>query len=384
MSKILIVDDSPTQLIMYKMALKKAGYDVVTANNGIEAINMAFKEIPDLIVSDIIMPEINGYVLCRLLKNDPLMTLTPVVLLSSLGQQHDKFWGLEAGADEYLVKEADTSKLTDSVAKLLKNKPKGADAAAKVLKTGEEGSSISGKIYEMLDKLLFEHTVSNKIRDIFKYAYNSVQLLQSLFELLKSLVDYSIAGIALKTDAENFLTFDVQYPISKSVLHRIMQRNLEGENANDYDLEIFNRGNIISGEENVNMASAIVEPIIFNDEWRGFISVHSVKSAFFDEQTEKIMKISAKELTNLIQVISKMKEIDSLKAEFASMVVYDINKPLSESIEMLQHMLSGKISGQLSDDQKDAIKTSLMQITQAMDISEDISSSLHKIYADKL
>lgn len=383
MAKILIVDDSPTQLIMYKMAIKKAGYDVITAENGIEGINTAYNQMPDLIVSDIIMPEINGYVLCRLLKNDPVNAHIPVILLSSLGQQHDRFWGLEAGADAYLVKEADTSKLTETIADLLEKIPNGAGAAAKVLKKGDETDNISGKIYKILDNLLFEHTVSNKIRDIFKYAYNSVQLLQNYFEFLNSLVDYSMAGIALKTDFENFLTFDVQHQVPKRVLQRVMEKNLKGEDSKKYDLEIFNRKNIMGDEKSVNMASEIVEPIIFNNEWRGFISIHSTKSSFFDEQTEKIMKISALELTNLIQFITKMKEIDSLKAEFASMVVYDLNKPLTESVEMLQALLSGKV-GELNDEQKEALKTSLTQISQAMDISESISTSVHKIYSDKL
>ena len=78
-----------------------------------------------------------------------------------------------------------------------------------------------------------------------------------------------------------------------------------------------------------------------------------------------------------------MKEIDSLKAEFASMVVYDLNKPLNEAVEMLQAMLAGKV-GKINDEQKDALKTSLTQISQAMDISDSISSSVHKIYSDKL
>ena len=385
MAKILIVDDSPTQLMIYKMSVKKAGHEVVTAENGIEGINLAYQEIPDLIVSDIIMPEINGYVLCRLLKNDPLMANIPVILLSSLGQQHDKFWGLEAGADAYLVKEADTTKLIDEIDKLLSEKTAGAEAAAKILATGNETSNISGKIYDILDKLLFEYTVSNKIRDIFRYALNSVEMLKNYFELLNSLIDYSIAGIALKTEFDNFLTFDIRQKVSKETLERIMSRNLKGENAKNYELEIYNRQNISKEEGAEDLASEIVVPLILNNEWRGFISVHSTRSAFFDEQTEKIMKISARELTNLIQFISHMKEMDSIKAEFASMVVYDMNKPLSEAIDLLQHLLAEKNeSEKLTDVQKEAVKSCLSLISQGLDISENISTTVHKIYANKL
>jgi len=309
----------------------------------------------------------------------------PIILLSSLGQHHDRFWGLEAGADAYLVKEADTSKLVTEVEKLLETKQNGSAAAAKVLATGDETTDISSKIYDILDKLLFEFTVSNKIRDMFKYAYNSVQLLKNYFELLNNLVDYTIAGIALKTDADNFLTFDIQQSVSKGVLESIINRNLQGESAKDYDLEIFNRQNVVSDEESVAMSSQIVIPLILNNEWRGFISVHSHRAEFFDEQTEKIMKISAKELTNVIQLISNMKEMDTIKAEFASMVVYDMNKPLGQAVDMMTHMVGEKTDEEkLTELQKDALKTCLNLLSQGMDISDNISSTLHKIYADKL
>ena len=68
-AKVLVVDDSSTQRTMIKLFLEKQGFQVVTANDGVEGINKAYAELPNLIISDIIMPELNGYQLCRLLKN---------------------------------------------------------------------------------------------------------------------------------------------------------------------------------------------------------------------------------------------------------------------------------------------------------------------------
>ncbi|HNO12241.1 MAG TPA: response regulator, partial [bacterium] len=101
--KILVVDDSATQLIMYKMALSKAGYLVISAKNGVEGMHMVETENPDLIVSDIIMPELNGYQFCRLVKDDPSRAHIPIILLTSLGQQQDRFWGIEAGANAFVT-----------------------------------------------------------------------------------------------------------------------------------------------------------------------------------------------------------------------------------------------------------------------------------------
>jgi DNA-binding response OmpR family regulator len=384
MATVLIIDDSPTQLMMYKMAIQKDGHTVLTSNNGIDGINLAYSDLPDIIISDIVMPEINGYVLCRLLKNDGLMTHIPIILLSSLGQEHDRFWGMEAGADAYIVKDSDTSRLIKEIDNLLANRPEGADAAAKVLSEKPEQNNIRGKIYEILDRLLFEYMVSNKIREIFKFAYNSVQLFENFFELLHSLITYNVAAIALKTDFDNFLIFDIKSETNKSEIEKIMRNHLKGESPKDFQLEIFNRRMVVNEGSDQNLLSEIVLPLIHNNKWHGFISVHSEKKAFFDDQTEKILKISAKELTNVIQIIAKMKEIDAIKADFASMAVYDLNKPLAEANKLLQDMLMGKIAGELNDEQKEGIKASLRNITQAMDISEDISGVMHKIYSNKL
>jgi DNA-binding response OmpR family regulator len=261
-AKILIADDSPTQLIMYKMALRKAGHEVVTASNGIEGINQAYSELPDVIVSDIIMPEINGYVLCRLLKNDQHMARIPVILLSSLGQQHDKFWGLEAGADAYLVKAADTTELTEEISRQLEKNP-ATGAVARVIASDNEDGDLSSRVYQILDSLLFEHTVSNKVREIFKYAYNSAQLFGTFFDLLNSLVEYSMAGIALKMEHESFLTFDARQEVGKDELERLMKRNLKGENVADYSIEIFNRDKINKQGSGQKLVSELVEPILF-------------------------------------------------------------------------------------------------------------------------
>ena len=68
--KILIADDSPTIVEMLKFALSSEGYEVVTAGDGVEAIEMVYKEAPDLILLDILMPKMNGYQVCRLVKGD--------------------------------------------------------------------------------------------------------------------------------------------------------------------------------------------------------------------------------------------------------------------------------------------------------------------------
>src|SRR2546428_414683 len=85
----LLADDSPTQLRMVQRLLEGEGFRVVTAKDGVEGVNRAYTDSPDVIVSDIVMPELNGYQFCRLIKNDWFTAHTPVILLTNLGQRQD-------------------------------------------------------------------------------------------------------------------------------------------------------------------------------------------------------------------------------------------------------------------------------------------------------
>lgn len=102
--KILIVDDEPdinTILVAY---LKANGYATVSAADGVEAIDLAQSEAPDLILLDVMMPEMSGYQVARLLKDDPATKNIPVVMVTAKTQQSDRYWGLDSGAAAYLHK----------------------------------------------------------------------------------------------------------------------------------------------------------------------------------------------------------------------------------------------------------------------------------------
>ena len=110
-AKIVVADDSRTQRSTIALALERQGYQVVQGSNGLEAFHLVQSESPDLLVSDIVMPELTGYQVCRLLKNDPATEDLPIILLTTLDQQEHRFWGKEAGADSYVLKGTGTAPL---------------------------------------------------------------------------------------------------------------------------------------------------------------------------------------------------------------------------------------------------------------------------------
>jgi DNA-binding response OmpR family regulator len=99
--RILVVDDDPLILRLVRMNLDKAGYKTVTAVNGEEAIDVVSSELPDLVILDLMLPKVDGYEVCRRIRE---FSLVPVVMLTAKGEQVDKLRGFEMGADDYLTK----------------------------------------------------------------------------------------------------------------------------------------------------------------------------------------------------------------------------------------------------------------------------------------
>jgi len=117
--KILVVDDSPTELQLMVEPLKDRGYQVITATNGIDALETAIKEHPRLILLDVLMPGKNGFQVCRQLKTDPATCDIKIIIVSSKCQESDRFWGLRQGADEYLGKPVNDETLLQHISALL-------------------------------------------------------------------------------------------------------------------------------------------------------------------------------------------------------------------------------------------------------------------------
>ncbi|HMQ71332.1 MAG TPA: response regulator [Rubrivivax sp.] len=109
--KILVVDDSKTELYHLKDLLRRSGYSVSTAENGDEAMRRLAEETPDLILMDVVMPGTNGFQLTRTITRDPRWAGVPVIMCSSKGQETDKVWGLRQGARDYVVKPVDADQL---------------------------------------------------------------------------------------------------------------------------------------------------------------------------------------------------------------------------------------------------------------------------------
>ena len=104
MARILIVDDSPSQLLGIKRIVEKLGHEVLTAEDGAAGVEAAKREKPDLILMDVVMPNLNGFQATRTISKDPDTAHIPIVLVTTKDQETDKVWGMRQGAKAYVTK----------------------------------------------------------------------------------------------------------------------------------------------------------------------------------------------------------------------------------------------------------------------------------------
>jgi twitching motility two-component system response regulator PilH len=119
MVKVLVVDDSAMVLEMVSAHLKQNGIEVLEAHDGSDAVEQLKTVTPDLVVTDVVMPKMNGYELCRWIKNNASTKDVPVIMCTTKSEEFDKYWGMKQGADAYLTKPYHPPELIKTIKQLL-------------------------------------------------------------------------------------------------------------------------------------------------------------------------------------------------------------------------------------------------------------------------
>ena len=137
--RLLLIDDDPNLILLVKDYLEFRGYEVITAENGREALEVLERDIPDMIICDVMMPEMDGYSLVKHVREDARTSWIPVLFLSAKGQSQDRVKGLNTGADVYMVKTFEPEELVAQVesslkqaSRLIQHQNKGGEAGPKI------------------------------------------------------------------------------------------------------------------------------------------------------------------------------------------------------------------------------------------------------------
>lgn len=123
MARILIVDDSPSQLMGIRRIVESLGHEALTAEDGAAGVEAARRELPDLILMDVVMPNLNGFQATRSITRDPATKHIPVILVTTKDQETDKVWGMRQGARAYITKPFSDTELSETISTAIATDP---------------------------------------------------------------------------------------------------------------------------------------------------------------------------------------------------------------------------------------------------------------------
>ncbi len=152
-AKILVVDDTPKNVKLLTDVLTVKGYAVVTAASGAEALRQVEAEKPDLVLLDVVMPEMSGYEVCRKIRENPATQILPVVMVTALDPSEERIKGLDAGADDFLTKPINQAELLARVRSLLRIKELYDTVQSQAAQLSESNTTLEHRVQEQVGQL---------------------------------------------------------------------------------------------------------------------------------------------------------------------------------------------------------------------------------------
>src|ERR1700736_2762214 len=183
--EILIAEDSPTQAEQLKHCLSARGYSVNMARDGKQALAAALENKPAMLITDVVMPEMDGYTLCRKIKSSETLKDVPVVLLTSLSRPQDILKGLECGADSFIRKPYDDKYLVSRVEYILANRELRKTEQLQVgvrLQFGGEAHFITAEKQQILDLLISTYEGAVQINEELEIKHRELQQAKETLE----------------------------------------------------------------------------------------------------------------------------------------------------------------------------------------------------------
>ncbi|MBN1290140.1 MAG: diguanylate cyclase [Actinobacteria bacterium] len=308
--KILLADDNKLVVKVTSAILESADYEVIVAWDGMEAINKAYIEQPDLVILDIEMPKINGYQVCRLLKDDELTCEIPIIMLTGKDHKADMFWGMKTGADRYITKGFKPEQLLSAISEQFEKineeerETKKSDIPAKMIK--EEG--VLSRTIDLLDSKLFASTLLNELSGLLSSQEDYRETIWSAMEVLSHVIESTLEIVVLFSEGE--MVVRVNGKINRAALENIKSEVLEL--ADSYGLEPETHRKIsvtVQGEDRIiedgegeepDGFSTVHIPMLSRRAVIGVLAVSNPRSSVFIREAESILKMVQNQVTIVI------------------------------------------------------------------------------------
>lgn len=297
--KVLVADDSVTLQKVVKSVLSQQGFDVVLADDGVEAIRKFYQERPDVVICDILMPKMNGYLVCRLLKEDWSAEATPFIMLTSQDAASDRYRGIKTGASAYLSKDFDASMLVEAVSDALANaEPSDEPDEDDVERAEMSDAEILSRVSDMLDRKLYEATLVNEISTLATQAADYRDLVENVLGLIGSFVDYTMSAIALieeKSVAVRLnkpVTFDDFKTMGDHVIENMGAYAPSPIHQDEVDVwQIDPESNMGQGEAADTLATFVCMPLRAQNNIVALLAVSSPLANAFSEKELSLLRL---------------------------------------------------------------------------------------------
>jgi diguanylate cyclase (GGDEF)-like protein len=269
---ILVVDDVPVNVQLLTTYLAAEGYDIVSARDGVEAVELVRKHLPDLILLDVMMPKMNGFEVCQIIKEDKATMFIPVIMVTALNELEDKIKGMNAGADDFISKPFNKLELMVRVRSLLR---------IKFL-----NDALNEKVQELqrAKEELRQLAITDGLTGLYNYRYFKEHLSQELNRAKR----HKLAVSVVMMDLDHFKHYNDTngHPAGDTVLRQISK--LLKENIRNIDLAARYGGEefvLVLLEANKASARIVAEKI------RRFVEEYTFE--FEENQPNKKITISA-------------------------------------------------------------------------------------------
>jgi DNA-binding response OmpR family regulator len=299
MPTVLIADDSPTLRRIVTTVLEREGFTVVTAEDGVEAVQGAFRTQPDAIILDVQMPRLSGYVAARLLKDDWQTAEIPVLLLTSLDAASDRYWGAQTGADRFLTKDFEAPELVAAVRDVLQaaDEARGGRPPLRPDPVELGDDEVLARVSELLDRKLFEASVSSEVTQIASDVHGFEETVAAVLGVLGRIVDYDLAAVSMLDDRMTYLTVvressQQQYTeFFGAIADAATQVTGETVHAHDLVPRIADPAGLLGAEDEGRMATFLSMPLRTGGRVVGCLALSSATKNAFGEASLNTLRL---------------------------------------------------------------------------------------------
>jgi two-component system, cell cycle response regulator len=271
---VLVADDSPLVRRMIQKMLEAAGVEVITAVDGLDALEKAASEDVALVILDVSMPRMNGYQACRLLKTEPSTRLLPVIILTTRDQAGDRYWGAETGADYYITKDAEPHRIVDLVKNVLAERPPTRRETPAGPRTTVD---ILSRVNQLLDRKLYEATLLSDLGGLARSSVEFDEAFIAVMAIVAKATDFALGGMGFMDGDDLDLVVTLRQPAAAAAVEeacgRIVQAVVQARGGPVGRVQRRVVGAAASGPEQPGLPALVTVPVMASGRLAGVLAL---------------------------------------------------------------------------------------------------------------